>query len=160
MGQLTTDFEDLRTEFRLGLTQFVVQMTTLLQTLTDSTSKFTTVDQTVQTVQEQAFTVKGRVTKVEKVGETTRLRAAVIDDGLTKLDKKVFILERDRDIRIEAERTFQESINEKVEVISGTHKSLTTSANNYSKTFSTFKEVQTVKETEVKKLMDDLQRCF
>jgi hypothetical protein len=43
----------------------------------------------VQTVQEQAFAVKERVTKVEKVGETTRLRAAAIDDGLAKLDKKV-----------------------------------------------------------------------
>jgi hypothetical protein len=67
------------------------------------------------------------VTKVEKVGETTRL---------------LLILERDRDIRIEVERVFQESINEKVEVISGTHKSFTTSVNNYSKTLSTFKEVQ------------------
>jgi hypothetical protein len=70
------------------------------------------------------------------------------------------ILERDGDIRIEAERAFQESINEKVAVISGTHKSLTTSVNNYSKTLSTFKEVQTVKETETKKRMDDLQRCL
>jgi hypothetical protein len=97
-------------------------MKALLQELTESTSKLTTVDQTVQTVQEQVFDVKERVTKVEKVGETTRLCAAAIDDGLAKLDKKVLILERDRDIRIEAERAFQESINEKVAVISGTHK--------------------------------------
>jgi hypothetical protein len=66
------------------------------------------------------FDVKERVTKVEKVGETTRLRAAAIDDGLTKLDNKVFILEHDKDKRIEAEGAFQESINEKVTVISGT----------------------------------------
>jgi hypothetical protein len=57
------------------------------------------------------------VTKVEKVGESTRLRVAVI---------------------------------------SGTYKSLTTSVNNCAKTLSTFKEVQAVKETEVKKRMDDL----
>ena len=155
-GQLTTDFEDLRTELRLGLAQLGAQKTALLQALTDSTSKLTTVDQTVQTVQEQAFAVKERVTKVEKVGEATRLRAAAIDDGLAKLDKKVLILERDRDIRIEAKRAFQESINEKVSVISGTHKSLTTSVNNCAKTQTTFKEVQTVKEAEVKKRMDDL----
>jgi hypothetical protein len=85
----------------------------------------------VQTVQEQAFAVKERVTTVEKVGEATRLRAAAIDDGLAKLDKKVLILERDRDIRIEAKRTFQESINEKA-----------------------------AKEAEAKKRMDDLQRCL
>jgi hypothetical protein len=64
MGQVTTDFEDLRTELRVGLAQLGAQMTVL----TDSTSKLTTVDQTVQTVQEQAFAVKERVTKVEKVG--------------------------------------------------------------------------------------------
>jgi hypothetical protein len=160
MGQLTTDFEDLRTELRLGLVQLGAQMTTLLQALTDSTSKLPTVDQTVQTVQEQAFTVKERVTKVEKVGEVTRLRATAIDDGLTKVDKKILILERDRDIRIEAKRVFQESVNEKVAVISGTHKSLTTSVNNCSKNLSTFKKVQTPKEEETKKRMDDLQRCL
>jgi hypothetical protein len=99
--------------------------------LTDSTSKLITVDQTVQTVQEQAFVVKERVTKVEEVGESTPLRAAAIDDGLAKLDKKVLILERDRDIRIEAKRAFQESINEKA-----------------------------TKEAEAKKRMDDLQRCL
>ncbi len=88
MGQITTDSEDLHTELRLGFTQIGAQMTSLLQTLTESTSKLTTVDQTVQTVQEQVFDVKERVTKVEKVGETTRLRASAIDDGLTKLDKK------------------------------------------------------------------------
>jgi hypothetical protein len=66
------------------------------------------------------------------------------------------ILERDRDKRIEAEGAFQESINEKVAVISDTHKNLTTSVNNCSKNLSTFKEVQAVKETEDKKLMDDL----
>ncbi len=114
----------------------------------------------MQTVQEEAFVVKERVTKVEKVGESKRLRAAVIDDGLTKLDKKVLILERDRDIRIEAERAFQESINEKVAIISGTYKSLTTSVNNCAKTLSTFKEVQVVKEAEAKKRMDDLRRCL
>ncbi len=70
-GQLTTDFEDLRTELRLGLAQLGAQKTALLQALTDSTSKLTTVDQTVQTVQEQAFAVKERVTKVEKVEEAT-----------------------------------------------------------------------------------------
>jgi hypothetical protein len=160
MGQLTTDFEDLRTELRLGLAQLGAQMTALLQALTDSTSKVPTVDQTVQTVQEQAFAVKERVTKVEKVGEATRLRAAVIDDGLAKLDKKVLILERDRDINIEAKKAFQESINEKVAVISGTHKSLTTSVNNCSKNLSTFKKVQAAKEAEAKKRMDDLQRCL
>jgi hypothetical protein len=58
----------------------------LLQALTESTSKLTTVDQTVQTVQEQALAVKGRVTKVEKVGETTRMHAAAIDENLSKLD--------------------------------------------------------------------------
>jgi hypothetical protein len=74
MDQVTTDFEDLSTELRLGLAhQFGVQMTVLLQALTDSTSKVTTVDQPVQTVQEQAFTVKERVKKVEKVGKVTRL---------------------------------------------------------------------------------------
>ena len=130
MGQLTTDSEDLRTELHLGFTQIGAQMKALLQTLTESTSKFTTVNQTVQTVQEQAFVVKERMTKVEKVGEATRLSVATIDDGLVKLDKKVLILERDRDKRIEAEGAFQESINEKVAVISGTHKSLTTSVNN------------------------------
>jgi hypothetical protein len=71
MGQLTTDFEDLRTELRLGLAQLGAHKTALLQALTDSTSKLTTVDQTVQTVQEQALAVQGRVTKVEKVGEAT-----------------------------------------------------------------------------------------
>jgi hypothetical protein len=141
MGQLTTDFEDLRTELRLGLSQLGAQMTDLLQALTDSTSKLTTNDQTVQTVQEQVFPLKERVTKVEKVGEVTRLCAVVIDDGFVKLDKKVLILERDRDISIDAERAFQESINEKVVVISGTHKGLTTSVNNCSQTLSTFKEV-------------------
>ncbi len=100
------------------------------------------------------------MTKVEKVGETMRLRAAAIDDGLAKLDRKVSILERDRDKRIEAEGAFQESINEKVAVISGTHKSLATSVNNCSKNFSTFKEVQALKEVETKKHMDDLQRCL
>ncbi len=117
MGQLTTDSEDLRTEFRLGLTQIDTQMKDLLQALTASTSKLTTVDQPVQTVQEQAFDVKERMTKVEKVGEATRLRAVAIDDGLTKLDKKVLILELDRDKSIEVEGAFQESINEKVSVI-------------------------------------------
>jgi hypothetical protein len=160
MGQLTTDFEDLHTELRLGLDQVGAQMTDHLQAPTDSTSKITTNDQTVQTVQEQAHAVKERVTKVEKVGESTRLRAAPIDDGFSKLDKKVLILERDRDISIEAERAFQESINEKVAVISGTHKSLTTSVNNCSQTLSTFKEVQSVKEAEAKKRMDDLQHCL
>jgi hypothetical protein len=62
----------------------------------------------------------------------------------------------DEDKRIEAEGVFQESINEKVAVISGTHKSLTTSVNNCSKTLSTFKEVHPVEEAEVKKRMDDL----
>jgi hypothetical protein len=114
----------------------------------------------VQTVQEQTFTVKERVTKVEKVGEATRLRTATIDDGLAKFDKKVLILERDRDINIEAKRDFQESINENVAVISGTHKSLTTSVNNCSKNLSTFKKVQPDKEAEAKKRMDDLQRCL
>jgi hypothetical protein len=38
MGQITTDFENLRTELRLGLAQLGAQMTTLLQTITDSTS--------------------------------------------------------------------------------------------------------------------------
>ena len=96
------------------------------------------------------------MTKVGKVGEATRLRTETFDHGLTKLDKKVLILERDRDKRIEAEGDFQESINEKVAVISGTHKSLTTSVNNCSKNLSTFKEGQTVKEVEAKKHMDDL----
>jgi hypothetical protein len=123
MGQLTTDSEDLRTELRLGLAQIGAQMKALLQALTESTSKLTKVDQTVQTVQVQAFAVKERVTKVEKVGEATRLRAAAIDDGLAKLDHKVLILERDRGKRMEAEGAFQESINKKVAVISGTHKS-------------------------------------
>jgi hypothetical protein len=117
----------------------------------------------VQTVQEQAFAVKERMTKVEKVGKATRLCAAAIDDGLAKLDKKVLILERDRDKRIETEGAFQESINEKVAVISGTHKSLTTSVNNCSKnlsTFKVFKEVQALKEVEDKKRMDELQFCL
>jgi hypothetical protein len=135
-------------------------MKALLQALTESTSKLTTVDQTVQNVQVQAFAVKERVTKVEKVGEDTGLRTGAIDDGLVKLDNKVLIFERDRDKRIESEGAFQESINEKVAVISGMHKSLTTSVNNCSKNLSTFKEVQTVKETEAKKHMDDLQRCL
>jgi hypothetical protein len=119
---VSTPNTSTRAQEHLGLAQLGAQMTALLQEITDSTSKLTTVDQTVQTIQEQAFAVKERVTKVEKVGETTRLCAAAIDDGLAKLDKKVLILERDRDIRIEAERAFQESINEKVAVISGTHK--------------------------------------
>jgi hypothetical protein len=50
MGQLTTDSEDLHTELRLGLAQIGAKMKILLQTLTESTSKLTTVDQTVQTV--------------------------------------------------------------------------------------------------------------
>jgi hypothetical protein len=111
-------------------------MKALLQAITESTSTLTTVDQTVQTVQEQAFAFKERVTKVEKVGEVTRLCETAIHDGLTKLDKKVLILERDRDIIIEAERALQD---EKVSVISGMHKSLTTSVNNCSKNLSTFK---------------------
>jgi hypothetical protein len=57
MGQFNTDSEDLRTELRLGLAQIGAQMKALLQTLTESTSKLTTVDQ--------------RMTNVEKVGEVT-----------------------------------------------------------------------------------------
>ncbi len=50
MGQLTTDSEDLNIELRLGRAQIGAQMKALLQTLTESTSKITTVDQTVKTV--------------------------------------------------------------------------------------------------------------
>jgi hypothetical protein len=155
MGQITTDSEDLRTEFRLGLAQIGAQMKVLLQTITKSTSKFTTVDQTVQTVQVETFAVKERVTKVEKVGEATRLSAVAIDDGLVKLDNKVLILERDRDKRTESEGAFQESINEKVAVISGTHKNLTTSVNSCSKNLSTFKEV-VIKQ---KRTVNDSYNC-
>ncbi len=42
------------------------------------------------------------MTKVEKVGESTRLCTTTIDDGLVKIDKKVLILEHDRDIRIKS----------------------------------------------------------
>jgi hypothetical protein len=98
------------------------------------------------------------VTKVEKIGEATRLHAAAIDESLSKLDKKVLILEGDMDKRIEGEGVFQASINEKVAVISDTHKSLSTSVNNCSKNLSTFKDAQTVKEAEAKKRMDDLRR--
>jgi hypothetical protein len=59
-------------------------------------------------------------------------------------------------VSIEVEGAFQEPINEKVAVMSGTHKSLTTSVNNCSKNLSTLKEVQAVKEEETKKHMDDL----
>jgi hypothetical protein len=68
MDRLATDSEDLRSDLRMGIAQIGAQMAArdaqigaLLQALTESTSKLTTVDQTVQTVQEQALTVKGRV---------------------------------------------------------------------------------------------------
>ena len=73
MGRLATDSEDLRSDLRMGLAQIGAQMAArdaqigaqmaardaqigaLLQALTEYTSKLTTVDQTVQTVQVQAF---------------------------------------------------------------------------------------------------------
>jgi hypothetical protein len=109
MNQLTTDSEDLNIELRLGRAQIGAQMKALLQTLTESTSKITTVDQTVKTVQVQVFVVKERVTKVEKVGEVTRLRELTIDDGLVKLDIKVLILEHNRDKRIDCKTATQRS---------------------------------------------------
>jgi hypothetical protein len=109
MDQLTTDSEDLNIEFRLGRAQIGAQMKALLQTLTESTSKLTTVDQTVKTVQVQVFTVKERVTKVEKVGEVTRLCELTIDDGLVKLDNKVLILEHNRDKRNDCKTATQHS---------------------------------------------------
>jgi hypothetical protein len=83
------------------------EMKVPFETLTESTSKLTTVDETVQTVQEQVLSLTERVTnvekvrKVEKIGQVTHRRADAFDNRLGQLEKRVVVLTRDVDSKIQ-----------------------------------------------------------
>jgi hypothetical protein len=137
MGKLATDLEDFYTELRTGFTELHTgftelctgfteirmhftqieartvirdgEMKVLFETLTESTSNLTTVDETVQTVQTQVLTLNERVTnvekvrKVEKIVQVTHRNVDALDNRLGQIDKRVLVLMRDMDSKFQHE---------------------------------------------------------